>query len=203
MSLRPKPISKSRATAKPVNTPANALDWISTKTNWNAVYPDAKSKPGIESTRDRPPANAVKKNSGKISDGRISAGFVKTLWMLRAAVASATDVVLERLMCAASSCAAPVPPRTRRAWLSLSRSRSRARAPRHPSLLSAGCGSPGSGRRRGCRSRSWEPVGLDQVARQRVRRQEEEHEQQREEALHRLARPRAQCGERADRAEAE
>ena len=33
----PKPISKSRATPNPVNTPPNALDWISTKTNWNAV----------------------------------------------------------------------------------------------------------------------------------------------------------------------
>ncbi len=35
-------------------------------------------------TLDSPPANAVKKNRGKISDGRSSAGFVNALWMLRA-----------------------------------------------------------------------------------------------------------------------
>ena len=34
---RPKPDSKSRAMAKPVNTPPNADAWSSTNTNWKAV----------------------------------------------------------------------------------------------------------------------------------------------------------------------
>ena len=34
---RVKPLSKSRAIEKPVNTPPNAADWRKTKTNWNAV----------------------------------------------------------------------------------------------------------------------------------------------------------------------
>ena len=36
-SRRAKPDSKSRAIPKPVKTPPNAADWISTKQNWNAV----------------------------------------------------------------------------------------------------------------------------------------------------------------------
>jgi hypothetical protein len=37
MKRLPKPVSKSRAIPKPVNTPPNAADCSSTKTNWNAV----------------------------------------------------------------------------------------------------------------------------------------------------------------------
>ncbi len=37
ISRRPKPDSKSRAMAKPVNTPPKAEAWSSTNTNWKAV----------------------------------------------------------------------------------------------------------------------------------------------------------------------
>ncbi len=37
ISRRAKPLSKSIATVKPVNSPANIEDWHSTNTNWNAV----------------------------------------------------------------------------------------------------------------------------------------------------------------------
>ncbi len=37
MKRRAKPLSKSRAIAKPVNTPPKAADWSTTNTNWNAV----------------------------------------------------------------------------------------------------------------------------------------------------------------------
>ena len=48
-----------------------------------------------------------------------------------------------------------------------------------------------------------EPVLLDQRPRERLRGQEEEDEEHREEALHRLARPGAQPDERAQRGEGE
>ena len=37
ISRRAKPLSKSAAIPKPVNTPPKAADCSSTKTNWNAV----------------------------------------------------------------------------------------------------------------------------------------------------------------------
>src|SRR5207247_11193386 len=83
--------SKSRAIPKPVKTPPNAADWSRTNTNWKAVYPFGKSKPGMLSTRDSPPANAVKKKSGKIIPGRNSDGVVNTLCSTRQATANATD----------------------------------------------------------------------------------------------------------------
>ena len=71
-----KPLSKSRAIPNPVKTPANAADCSRMKTNWNAVYPVGKSNPGICETRERPPANAVKKKSGNASEGSRNAGLV-------------------------------------------------------------------------------------------------------------------------------
>ena len=86
-----KPLSKSRATPKPVKTPPNAADWSSTKTNWKAVYPGGKSKPGTCPTLERPPAKAVKKNSGKMIDGSRNDGLVTKLWIVRQATASVTS----------------------------------------------------------------------------------------------------------------
>ena len=91
ISRRAKPFSKSVAIPKPVNTPPNALACSSTKTNWNAVYPDGKSKPGTLPMFDRPPANATKKNSGKIRLGSSSCGFFKKRRVLRVATAEATS----------------------------------------------------------------------------------------------------------------
>src|SRR5215204_2387362 len=93
-SRRAKPDSKSRAIPKPVKTPPNAADWIRTKQNWNAVYQGGKSNPGTFSTCDSPPAKAVKKKSGKISEGKKSAGFVKTFLSVRHATPAATGQIL-------------------------------------------------------------------------------------------------------------
>ena len=101
---------------KPVNTPPNAADWSRTNTNWNAVYPFGKSKPGMLLTRDSPPANAVKKKSGKIIPGRNNDGVVNTLCRTRHATANATDRKL--LMSSSTSAGAPssqVPSPRRRA----------------------------------------------------------------------------------------
>ena len=85
-----------------MNTPPKAADWSSTNTNWNAVYPLGKSKPGMLSTRDSPPANAVKKKSGKINPGSSSEGVVNTLCSTRQATAIATEKKF--LMSASASC---------------------------------------------------------------------------------------------------
>src|SRR3954468_10079363 len=45
-------------------------------------------------TRERPPAKAVKKNSGKTSEGRSSDGFLKTLCRVRHATPRATARLL-------------------------------------------------------------------------------------------------------------
>ena len=55
------------------------------------MYPFGKSKPGMLSTRERPPANAVKKKSGKINPGSRSDGVVNTLCSTRHATANATE----------------------------------------------------------------------------------------------------------------
>src|SRR5205814_2904376 len=88
---RMKPDSQSRAMPKPVKTPENAADCSTTNTNWNAVYPVGKLKPGTSLIRDRPPTKAVKKNSGKRTDGRKKDGFVKKLCACRHATPFATS----------------------------------------------------------------------------------------------------------------
>jgi hypothetical protein len=103
ISRRAKPYSKSRATPNPVNTPPNAADWSSTNTNWKAVYPGGKLKPGMLLTRERPPAKAVKKKSGNRIPGTSSAGVVYTLCRTRHATASATDQKLLVMSSSASS----------------------------------------------------------------------------------------------------
>src|SRR5436189_3197336 len=85
-----KPVSKSRAMPKPVNTPENAADCSTTKTNWKAVYPSGKSKPGTSVMRESPPTKAVKKKSGNSSDGRMNDGFVKKVCTWRQATPLAT-----------------------------------------------------------------------------------------------------------------
>ena len=77
-----------------MKTPPNAADWSSTKTNWKAVYPDGKSNPGTCATRESPPANAVKKKSGKMIEGTSSDGFVKTFFNVRQATPEATGQIL-------------------------------------------------------------------------------------------------------------
>ena len=90
---RANPNSKSAAIPKPVNTPPNALAWKQTKTNWNEVYPAGKSKFGALLIPERPPANAVKKKSGKSTLGTRSAGLGNALWSPRQATDRATDRV--------------------------------------------------------------------------------------------------------------
>src|SRR6266540_3785573 len=53
--------------------------------------PYSKSNPGMLSTRDKPPAKAVKKKSGKTRLGKRSDGVVKTLCKTRQATANATN----------------------------------------------------------------------------------------------------------------
>src|SRR4029450_12336505 len=89
-----KPLSKSRAIPNPVKTPPKTADCNSTKANWKAVSPLGNPRPGSLSIRESPPANAVKKKSGKISDGNRSDGFVSTLCSVRHATALATANVL-------------------------------------------------------------------------------------------------------------
>ena len=72
---------------------------------------DGKSNPGTSPSPDSPPANAVKKNSGKISDGSRYAGLVRMLWSDRQATASATCTC--RLMSAPASSAGRWRRRTR------------------------------------------------------------------------------------------
>src|SRR3954468_25113695 len=86
---RAKPVSKSRAIPKPVKPPPKAADCSSTKTNWKAVYPVGKSKPGTSPIAERPPAKETKKKSGKTSAGTRKDGLVRKLWMLRQATAGA------------------------------------------------------------------------------------------------------------------
>ena len=75
------------------------------------------------------------------------------------------------------------------------------RVPAEDDRASAG---PRTGTRPGCRSRSMRNQSCSiSVARQRARGQEQEHEEQREDALHGLARARAQPDERAERRERE
>ena len=116
ISRRENPDSKSRAMPKPVKTPPKAADWSSTKTNWKAVYPAGKSKPGSPDSWDRPPTNAVKKKSGNAMDGMRMFGVVSALCVVRQPTASATEryaCQVPRLTCGPSSPAARA---TRRPW---------------------------------------------------------------------------------------
>src|SRR5215210_2805676 len=90
MSLRAKPFSKSPAMEKPVNAPPRATACKSDHTNWKAVYPSEKLKPGTWPTLERPPAKATKKNMGK-SAGVRNAGLVKNRCTWRHATAPATE----------------------------------------------------------------------------------------------------------------
>ena len=92
-SRRAKPNSKSAAIAKPVKTPPNAAAWMQTKRELKRRVAGGYSKFGAFCTPDRPPANAMKKNSGNRTLGSRIAGFVKALWMPRQATASATERV--------------------------------------------------------------------------------------------------------------
>src|SRR4029453_17236362 len=227
-----KPLSKSRAIPNPVKTPPKTADCNSTKANWKAVYPLANVKPGSLSIRESPPANAVKKKSGKISDGSSSDGFVSTLCSVRHATALATANVLtavaptfQRLGRRAQTAARSKPAQPEDGSASV------ASGPCHPN---AEC--PARGRHRDQRNRRGdpeperkrlgvparddqaadaleqvrdrigsgevaEPIRLDQVPRDVHRGDEQEHEEDRDTALHGLARAGAERGEGAEAAE--
>ena len=148
-----------------------------------------------------PPANATKKKSGKISEGRSRDGFVKTFFIVRHATPCATG---QNLMSAASlSLSANA--------ASTSETRAITSATPNPSA-SAFASQPVMIRLRTHSiryetglivARNAEPVDGHQVPRSVHRRDEEEDEQEREEALDRLARAGAQGEEGAERAEAE
>src|SRR4029450_9940531 len=95
---------------------------------------------GMLSTRESPPANAVKKKSGKIIPGRNSDGVVNTLCSTRHATANATDQKFRLIMCASTSAGAPswrAPSTRRRAGR-----RTRKRAPAPPRAARRGAPPP-------------------------------------------------------------
>src|SRR5215212_494196 len=233
-SRRAKPLSKSRAIPNPVKTPPKTADCNSTKANWKAVYPLGNAKPGSLSTRESPPANAVKKKSVKISDGSSSDGFVSTLCNVRQATARATAKVL--------TAESPNSGRVDRSSQMAARAKpaqpddgaaSVASGPFHPhAQCPARCGHRDEGDRRGDseaerqrlgvparddqaadaleqvrdrigRGDVAEPLRLDQVPRDVHRGDEQEDEEDREEALHRLAGAGSERGEGAEAAEPE
>jgi hypothetical protein len=74
----------------PVYAPLRATACKRLQTNWKAVYPAEKSKPGTCSTRESPPAKATKKKRGN-SVGVRNAALVKNLYTWRRATAYATE----------------------------------------------------------------------------------------------------------------
>ena len=195
ISRRPKPDSKSRAMREAGEHPAERRGLQHHERELERRVARAGSRRRAASlTRDSPPANAVKKNSGNSSAGSSSAGLVKKLCRLRHATASGDRAEARR------SCA-----RQPRAQRRRGRDQEDGRDRRaKPKASASACGSKPSMNRLRTASIRYETgfqrgdgagtSRLDQVARQRHRGQEQEHEEQREHALHGLAV--AQCAAR-------
>ena len=145
----------------------------------------------------------MKKKSGNSSEGKSSDGFVKTFFSVRHATPEATGESL--LMSAASRSPASANAASAIATMPITTAipNPSASACRVPARDDQAAHALDQVRDRVDPGDEAEPLDLDQVAGRVHRRDEEEDEEQREDALDRLARAGAEREEEADRAEAD
>ena len=155
--------------------------------------------PACAGVPDRPPAKAVKKKSGKATDGISSDLLWKKLCSIRQATPCATASLLTRRRASVRSAQAARATATA-AIVAAIDERERERLP-VPADDDQAAHALDQVRDRVHRRGILEPGDAHQVPRDRHRRDEEEDEEHREEALHRLSRPGAERREHPERTE--